>query len=181
MNTLYTSEKTNEIDVKDAQYWIRKLNLTRHPEGGYYKETFRAKEFIKAEHLPQRYNGNRCFSTSIYFLLESHEISALHRIKSNEIWHFYSGSSLTLYRIDPEGMLFKMKLGNDLNNGELFQVHIKAGNWFGATVNERDSYSLVGCTVSPGFEFEDFEIGERRQLIRLFPRHKEIIQKLTKE
>jgi len=181
MNTVYHEEKQNDIPIKDAKYWIRKLNLKKHPEGGYFKETFRSNGIIRADHLPDRYPGNRTFLTSIYFLLESNDISSLHRIRSDEVWHFYYGSSLTIFSIDPEGMLFKMKLGSNLEDGELFQVHIKAGNWFGATVNDEESYSLVGCNVAPGFEFEDFELGQRRELIKLFPRHKDIIQILTRE
>lgn len=164
-----------------AQYWIQKLNLNKHPEGGYFRETYRSKELISAEFLPERYNGDRCFSTSIYFLLESEDISAFHRIKSDEVWHFYYGSSITIFSIDPDGMLFKIKLGTDLENGELFQAHLKAGNWFGAKVTDPDSFALVGCTVAPGFEFKDFELGNRKTLLNLFPRHSEVIKLLTRE
>ncbi len=163
----------------NAVYWIKKLNLTKHPEGGYFKESYRSNETIDGAHLPKRFGGRRCFSTAIYFLLKSDSFSALHRIKSDELWHFYCGSPLTLYCINPEGMLFEIKLGNNLEAGELFQAHVNAGWWFGAKVNAPDSYTLVGCTVAPGFEFEDFELGDRRQLIKAFPRHRKIITELT--
>jgi len=180
MNNVFSVAEKKTTIIRDASYWIRKLNLKKHPEGGFYKETHRSKEILNREHLPGRYTGDRCFSTSIYFLLESKDMSVFHRIKSDEIWHFYYGSSLTLFSIDPEGMLFKIKLGSNLEEGELFQAHINAGNWFGAAVNDSDSFALVGCTVAPGFEFEDFELGERKTLLKLFPRHGEIIQNLTR-
>jgi predicted cupin superfamily sugar epimerase len=163
----------------DPGYWIQKLNLQKHPEGGYYRETYRSKEILTAECLPKRYERFHTFYTSIYFLLTGKDISAFHRIKSDEIWHFYYGSSITLYRIDPDGMLFKTKIGDDLENGELFQTYIKAGHWFAAKVNEPSSFTLLGCTVSPGFDFEDFELGIRKELIKAYPRHREIIEQLT--
>ncbi|MBN1408110.1 MAG: cupin domain-containing protein [Calditrichaceae bacterium] len=164
---------------KEAGYWIQKLNLQKHPEGGYYRETYRSNEIITKDCLPNRYDGNRSFYTSIYFLLIGNDISAFHRIKSDEIWHFYYGSSMTIYRIDPDGMLFKTKIGDNLENGELFQTYIKAGHWFGAKINDPNSFSLAGCTVAPGFDFSDFELGSRKDLIKAYPRHREIIEQLT--
>ena len=165
---------------RDPKYWIRKLNLQKHPEGGYYRETYRSAESITSDCLPGRYEGKRSFYTSIYFLLTGQDISAFHRIKSDEIWHFYFGSSLTIYRIDPDGMLFKTKIGDDLENGELFQTYIKAGHWFAAKVNDPASFTLAGCTVAPGFDFKDFELAERDELIKSFPRHRQIIEELTR-
>ncbi|MEJ2054580.1 MAG: cupin domain-containing protein [Calditrichaceae bacterium] len=165
----------------EPSYWIRKLNLQKHPEGGYFRESYRSSGIISAGHLPGKYNGDRNYSTSIYFLLTSDDFSAFHRLKSDEIWHFYYGSSLTLYRIDSEGMLFKTKMGSNLENAELFQAHIKAGQWFGAKVNEEESFTLVGCTVAPGFDFSDFELGSRKELIKLYPRHREVIELLTRK
>jgi len=164
---------------KEASFWIQKLNLQKHPEGGYYRETYRSNEMIKKDCLPNRYNGDRSLYTSIYFLLTGNEFSALHRIKSDEIWHFYYGSSVTLYRIDPDGMLFKTKIGDDLENGELFQTYIKAGHWFGAKVSDPSAFTLLGCTVAPGFDFADFELGTRKDLVKAYPRHREIIDQLT--
>ncbi|HGY55867.1 MAG TPA: cupin domain-containing protein [Caldithrix abyssi] len=163
-----------------AQYWIKKLNLKKHPEGGYYKETYRSPERIRREHLPGRFRKDHCFSTAIYYLLPGTEFSAFHRIRSDEIWHFYHGSPLILYSIDREGMLFEIKLGQNLEKGQLFQARIPAGNWFAARVMFEDDFSLVGCTVAPGFEYEDFELGDRKTLLQLFPRHKEIIKALTR-
>lgn len=150
-----------------------------HPEGGFFKETYRANEFVNKEHLPERFPGHRHFSTAIYFLLINDQVSKLHRIKSDEMWHFYEGSGVTIYSLDPDGNLNTDKLGLNVNEGEMPQVLIPAGYWFGAKVNSPDSYCLAGCTVSPGFHFEDFELGERNRLIELFPRHEKIIIDLT--
>ena len=165
---------------KDSAYWIKKLDLKKHPEGGYFRQTYQSKEMIAGNALPNRFIEARPISTAIYYLLNGNEFSAFHRLKSDELWHFYTGSSLTLHLIAPDGKYFQIKLGNNIDNGELFQEVIKAGCWFGATVNDFFSYSLVGCTVAPGFSFKDFEIGNRKALIELYPKHKIIIEKLTR-
>ncbi|GLI35369.1 cupin domain-containing protein [Desulforhabdus amnigena] len=165
---------------KNAAYWIEKLGLSPHPEGGYFIQTYRSDESVRDGQLPRRFEGDRVFSTAIYYLLEGKQFSAFHRIKSDEIWHFYTGSSLTLYVIDGEGRLSRKKLGNAWENGEAFQVVVKAGCWFAASVNDPDSYALVGCTVAPGFEYEDFELAERKRLIKEYPQHQRIIERLTK-
>ena len=166
--------------MKDADYWIEKLGLVKHPEGGYYREVYRSSEIIPLDALPARYNGERSFSTSIYFLLREKETSRLHRLKSDELWHFYTGSPLNIHVIDPDGNHLAIKLGSDFEKGESFQYTIEKGCWFGATVNDPSSYSLAGCTVAPGFEFDDFEIGQREELIRLYPEHKLVIEMLAK-
>lgn len=163
------------------EYWIEKLGLIKHPEGGWFKEVYRAGESVKVEHLPERYTGGRHHSTSIYFLLPSDTFSAFHRIKSDELWHFYTGSAVTVYMIDEEGSYSEIKLGGNAEAGEVFQCVIPRNVWFGAKVNEPDSYTLVGCTVSPGFHFDDFELGKREELLKTFPQHKEIITWLTRE
>jgi predicted cupin superfamily sugar epimerase len=163
-----------------AKYWAEKLQLQKHPEGGYFKEIYRSDEKIKAEHLPERYQGDRHHSTSIYFLITSEEFSAFHRIKSDEIWHFYAGSSATIHIIDEKGQLTQIKLGNDFENGEIFQYAIPKGAWFAASVDEPDSFALVGCTVAPGFHFDDFELGKCDELIKMFPENEEVIRRLTR-
>jgi predicted cupin superfamily sugar epimerase len=162
-----------------AQYWIEKLKLSKHPEGGYFREVYRSDEFISKKHLPGRYSSFRSFSTSIYFLLKSDEFSAFHRLKSDEIWHFYDGSPLLLYVIDPKGKLTTIKTGPNPGNNEMLQVVIPKGFWFAAEVSVKDSFSLIGCTVSPGFDFEDFELAGREKLTAKFPQHKELIERLT--
>jgi uncharacterized protein len=164
-----------------AAYWIEKLQMLPHPEGGYYAETYRSSETIHGTHLPGRYNGSRSFSTAIYFLVEGGKFSALHRIASDELWHFYTGSPLTVYAIEPQGALQKIHLGNNPEAGEVFQAVVKAGCWFGSKVEDPDGYALVGCTVAPGFDFADFELAGRKQLADLYPQHCRIIESLTKE
>lgn len=162
-----------------AEYWIDKLLLTPHPEGGYFKETYRSDENIRKEHLPEKFSGDRNFFTAIFYLLQKEQCSKLHRIKSDEMWHFYDGSGLTIYVIDDSGKLTEEKLGLNSDEGELPQILIKAGDWFGAKINKQNSFCLAGCTVSPGFHFDDFEMGERNNLLKLFPQHKRIIVQLT--
>ena len=159
---------------------ISSLQLLPHPEGGWYRETYRADEAIPADSLPARFTGERSFATSIYFLLTSDTFSALHRIKSDEQWHFYSGTALTIHVIHPDGNYEQIRLGSNLEEGETFQAVVPHGCWFGATVDALDSYALVGCSVAPGFDFADFEMGTREDLINLFPQHEEIITRLTR-
>jgi predicted cupin superfamily sugar epimerase len=164
---------------RSAEYWIDKLDLKAHPEGGYDREIYRSPETIPSSALPDRFTGPRVFSTSIYFLLKDDEFSALHRIKSDEIWHFYAGSPLTLHVIDPAGNHLTFLLGPDPDAGESFQVVIPAESWYGALLSAPNTYALVGGTVAPGFDFEDFELGDRSDLIRSFPVHRDMIRKLT--
>jgi len=162
-----------------AEYLINKFSLQKHPEGGYYGEVYRSDESIQREHLPGRYHSHRNFSTSIYFLLESNDFSAFHRVNSDELWHFYAGTSLTLYIINDHGDLEKIILGNKSENDESYYAVINRGNWFAAKTNQSNSFTLVGCTVSPGFDFEDFELANRNELIKQFPQHKELITRFT--
>ncbi|MFC1671049.1 cupin domain-containing protein [Spirochaetota bacterium] len=166
--------------MKQAEFWIKNLALKKHPEGGYFRETYRAKETINGDCLPQRFNGSLPFSTSIYYLLHGDEHSALHRIKSDELWHFYTGSALTLHVIDEKGIYSNIRLGNCFDKGQLFQAVVYANSWFGVTVNDRESYSLVGCTVAPGFDFGDFEIGKKDELLVKYPEQSSIIERLAK-
>lgn len=166
--------------LDDADRWIDLLQLEKHPEGGYYRETYRSSESIAKENLPKRFKGNRSFSTAIYFLLKGNDFSAFHRIKQDELFHFYAGSSLTIHVIDDSASYSTIRLGRNIKNGEVPQATVKAGWIFGASVNDSNSYSLVGSTVAPGFDFDDFEILRRDQLIEQFPQHKKIIEKLTR-
>lgn len=164
--------------MKDAAYWIKHLGLKAHPEGGYYKETYRATETVARGGLPARFGGDRNFSTAIFFLLGSEDISAFHRIKSDELWHFHAGTSLSIYVLSDHGLNVK-RLGSNLEAGESLQVVIPANAWFGAKVNETGGYTLAGCTVSPGFDFSDFELAKRSELTKTFPDHRDIIEQLT--
>ncbi len=161
---------------KDSTYWIRKLNLQKHPEGGYFVESYRSVESVN---LP-RYDGPRHVCTAIYYLLVGDEFSSFHVLKSDELWHFYAGSSLTLYIIEPNGRLNEVILGENIDKGHTFQTAVKSGCYFAASVDEYNSYSLVGCTVSPGFDYQDWKIGDMKTLTKLYPQHKSIIEKYTR-
>ena len=161
-----------------AQKYIKQLQLKKHPEGGYFKEFYRSGEMILPEHLPKRYKSSRNFSTSIYFLLEGKQFSSFHLLQSDELWHFYDGSSVLLYIINQKGELSVKKLGRSVDS-EL-QLTIEKQSWFAAEVEDKKSFVLFGCTVSPGFEFEDFEIGRRDELIKNFPQYSDLIKRLTK-
>lgn len=155
---------------------VDELELLPHPEGGFYKETYRS----KGSYSPIGFPGIRNYSTSIYFLLTSESFSSLHRIRQDEVWHFYHGSPLFLHVITPDGQYIKHSVGLDLQSGQTPQLVVEAGCWFGATVQNPDSYSLVGCTVAPGFDFDDFELANREELSASFPQHAEIIHQLTR-
>ena len=153
--------------MKTSKYWIDELELLPHPEGGYFKEVYRSSEEIDSGALPSRFKGNRSFCTSIYFLLEKGQFSAFHRIKSDETWHYYDGDPLTIYVINSQGKLDLFKLGLDPKNNFLPQVIIPANCWFASKSN--GDFTLVGCTVSPGFDFHDFTMANRDKLINQFP------------
>lgn len=155
--------------MKTAPDWIQLLRLSKHPEGGYYRETYRSATGVD---LPG-FAGPRAASTAIYFLLPAGEISALHRIKSDELWHFYDGQPLTIHMIAGNGQTASIRL-----SGDQPQAIVPAGCWFGATV--ASEYALVGCTVAPGFDFHDFEMGDRRALLTAYPQHRPLIERLTK-
>jgi predicted cupin superfamily sugar epimerase len=159
---------------------VEQLHLSPHPEGGYFKETYRSSEGIKAEQLPYRFTADRNFSTAIYFLMPGNTFSAFHRIASDEVWHFYDGDPIDIFVINEMGDLEILKLGNKLAEGQQFQHLVKAGNWFASQCAAVDGYSLVGCTVAPGFDFADFELANKATLLQEFPQHAFWIQKLCR-
>jgi predicted cupin superfamily sugar epimerase len=165
---------------KDARYWIEKLALEAHPEGGYFRQTYRSGVLITKEALPPGFSGARAASTAIYFLLDGENFSAFHRLQSDEMWHFYSGGPLVVHVIDPEGRSSEIQLGSDPETDEAFQAVVKAGCWFASHVRDPKSYALVGCTVSPGFDFADFELARQNELVELYPQHRELIEKFTR-
>jgi predicted cupin superfamily sugar epimerase len=169
-----------ESTMTTANQWIESLKLTRHPEGGYYRENYRSPEAVAKESLPARFGGDRAFSTAIYFLLQGEDFSALHRIKQDEVWHFYDGSSVTIHVLDRQGNYSTLKLGRDLSAGEVPQAVVPAGCLFGATVHDPRSFCLAGCTVAPGFDFADFELPGREELCKLYPQHQQLIERLTR-
>ncbi len=159
---------------------IQQLGLKPHPEGGYYAETYRAAESLAASALPSRYSGERAFSTAIYYLLTPESVSALHRLKSDELFHFYRGDPVELLRLKPDGSGVTITLGPAIEKGEYPQVFVPAGDWQGARLKPGGRFALLGCTVAPGFDFNDFETGDRADLIGLYPAHSTLIKALTR-
>jgi predicted cupin superfamily sugar epimerase len=166
--------------IKDAKYWIETLGLIAHPEGGYYRETYRSGLSIPRDALPPRFTGPRLVSTAIYFLLDGENFSALHRLQSDEMWHFYAGGALTVHVIAASGSYSELQIGSDTEVGESLQAVVEASSWFASRVRDPESFALVGCTVAPGFDFEDFELGKRSELIKLYPQHRKLIEQLTR-
>jgi uncharacterized protein len=171
----------NNGKKRTAEYWIERLRLEAHPEGGYFRQTYRSEMTIAPEALPAGFTGTRAASTAIYFLLKGENFSAFHRLRSDEVWHFYAGASLAVHIIDEGGRSSEIRLGSDAEAGEVFQAVVKAGCWFASEVRDRKSWALVGCTVAPGFDFEDFEMAKREELGREYPQHRELIARLTRE
>lgn len=167
------------MSKRTAEYWISRLQLATHIEGGAFREIYRSPVLAPLSALPSSFTGERSFCTSIYFLLQQHQFSAFHKIKSDEVWHFYYGDALIVYEIDREGRMIEHRLGCDPDNNESFQCVISAGNWFAARLAPGGDYSLVGCTVSPGFDFADFELANRAALAATYPQHEGLIRQLT--
>jgi hypothetical protein len=163
-----------------SQYWIEQLNLKPHPEGGFFRQTYRAPLVIEQSALPPAFRGPRSASTAIYFLLAGEQFSALHRLAADEVWHFYAGAALLVHSIDLHGNRNVIKLGQNLEAGEQFQCVVPAGHWFGSHLEQPHTYALVGCTVAPGFDFADFELAERSGLIAQYPQHRDLIDRLTR-
>ncbi len=165
--------------INSAEKYIEKLKMEKHPEGGWFTEIFRSDESFEKGSLPERYNGDRHYATSIFYLLREKEHSDLHILNSDELWHFYDGQTLFIHCIDQDGNYQKKKLGLDLDNGAMPSVLVPKLTWFAAEVATDDGFSLVGCTMSPGFEFEDFCLGTRDELLNMFPQHQELIEKFS--
>ncbi len=164
-----------------AGFWIGKLGLTKHVEGGAFREIYRSQLELAKGALTPQHHGNRAAMTSIYYLLEHGDFSAFHRIASDELWHFYDGACLCIYEITPGGQLLKHKLGRDIAAGEALMVAIPAGSWFGSRVEIENGFTLCGCTVAPGFDFADFEIAGRVALTETYPGYFAIIAELTRQ
>eukprot|EP00941_MAST-03F_sp_MAST-3F-sp1_P000330 g330.t1 len=149
-----------------------KYNLQPHPEGGYFAETFRSKENVTTSK-----GLTRSSSTAILFMITPDKVSRFHRLQSDEVWHFYDGGPMTVVELTNDSFKTTV-LGRD--EGSKLQHVVPAGTWFGSFPNEGTEFSLVGCTVSPGFDFDDFELASRQNLLCEYPKAKEIIEKLTK-
>jgi uncharacterized protein len=165
--------------MEAAQQWIQRLQLQPHPEGGWYRQTYRATLTLPHPALPS-HAGDRAASTAIYFLLAGDQFSAFHRLRSDEVWHFYAGSELIVHVIEHGGTYSEILLGNDMQAGQQFQAVVPSGCWFGSSLRHPDTYALVGCTVAPGFDFADFEMAKRAELIAHYPQHRAMIERLTR-
>ena len=151
-----------------ADQIIKKYGMKSHPEGGHFRETYRCRNKANERNL----------STAIYFLLKGGEKSHFHRIKSDEIWHFYLGGPLKIVEIDLEGKIKETILGKNILKDQLLQYTVPAGHWFASTPLEGTSFSFVGCTVAPGFDFQDFELAKSSDLEAKYPDHTAVIREL---
>lgn len=162
-----------------AKEIVQALDLQPHPEGGFFRETYRSDIILNKETLPGDFPGNRNCSTGIYFLLAGENKSRFHRIRSDEMWHHYEGCCVIIHMINSSGKYSKIKLGKGFSKGEVQQAVVPAGVWFGAELEDKTGYCLSGCTVSPGFDFIDFELARMNEMLVLYPEQSEIIKKLT--
>ncbi len=159
---------------------ISLLQLQPHPEGGFYKETYRSPGSIASKNLPSQFNGERQFSTAIYFLLQQGDFSAFHRIKSDECWHFYEGKTIIIHVINEAGEYAVIYLGRSIEKGEVYQAVVPAGAWFASEPGPGTDYALVGCTVAPGFDFRDFEMADKKAMIHTFPQQEQLLNRLCR-
>jgi uncharacterized protein len=188
MDEMDDMDKANRSPV-DSQSEIRNprstedliglLQLAPHPEGGFYRETYRSSEMIGQSALPPGFSGARPCSTAIFYLLPEGSRSLLHRLKSDELWHFYLGGAVHLSCIEPNGEVRQFVLGPLLEQGHRLQQPVPSGSWMGAYPLPGSGYALLGCTVAPGFDFAELEMGDRAELIRSFPHAQDLIQRLT--
>lgn len=163
------------------QELVEKLGLSPHPEGGFYKETYRSKEEIPKKALYPGFSGDRSYATAIYFLLTAGNFSAWHKINSDEGWHFYEGDGLRVHMLSPKGEYSYFDLGLDLASGQQPQFYVPRGYYFASEVLDGGAYALVGCTVAPGFDFSEFELPSRANMLDLYPKHAQVIKALTRE
>jgi predicted cupin superfamily sugar epimerase len=165
----------------DIETLKKTLGLIPLPqEGGFYAESYRCSETLHTDSLPSRYGGSRSFTTAIYFLLTQDSFSALHRLASDEVWHFYLGDPVEMLHLSPDGAGRIVQLGTNLARGMRPQVLVPRGMWQGAHLMSGGNFALLGATVSPGFEFSDFELGRRDELPRAYPEFSNQIQALTR-
>ena len=162
--------------MQNAEYFIKNLNLLPHPEGGFYRQTCQSDENVSFD----RFDGSRLLWTSIYFLLRDGEISHFHRLLSDELWYYHGGSALSIYIIDADGKLQIRQLGLNVEAGEEPQILVPRGTIFGSKMN-LPGFSLVGCMVSPGFDFHDFEMLKKADMLRDYPQYGEIIEEMCIE
>jgi len=163
-----------------AERIIKLYNMKPLPgEGGYYVETYRSAESIEKSSLPERYDSDKSHSTAILYLLTPDTESRIHRLRSDEIYHFYMGDPVQLALIHPSGTIKVLFLGHDIRAGQFVQAVVPAGIWQGSFLLEGGQFALMGITVAPGFDFPDTELGSRKELLEQYPQHEDIIIRLT--
>ncbi|MCE5323022.1 cupin domain-containing protein [bacterium] len=161
---------------------VQKLGLEAHPmEGGYFRETYRSSLIIPSHALPDEYGHDKSVCTAIYFLIGPNHYSAMHRVKTDEIFHFYSGDPVEMLQLHTDGTHSIITIGSDIMTGESPQVVVPAGTWQGSRLKPGGKYALMGTTVAPAFDYDDYEHGSREALIAEYPECEEMIKKLTKE
>jgi predicted cupin superfamily sugar epimerase len=164
-----------------AEEIISLLRLKPHPvEGGYFVETYRSDEEISEECLPVRYGGARSLGTAIYYLLTPDSFSAIHRLRTDEVFHHYIGDPVEMLQLLPDGSGAVFTLGPDLQGGMRPQVVVSAGVWQGARLRTGGMFALMGTTVSPGFDFDDYEVGHRESLLASYPQFKDLLEALVR-
>lgn len=157
----------------NANYLIQKLQLQAHPEGGFYRETYRSEQNMITDN-----GNNRNVCTAIYYLLENKDRSHFHRIKSDESWFFHQGECMEIVSLQ-NGKLETTWLGNNIEQGEVPQATIPANTWFACKIKSQSGYSFVSCTVAPGFDFADFELANKTELMEDYPDFKDVIEEFT--
>jgi predicted cupin superfamily sugar epimerase len=177
------AEATNhsaEDAPMNVQEIIEKLEMSPHlVEGGYFVETYRSLEAIPRQALPERYSSKRAFGTAIYYLLTPETVSALHKLESDEIFHFYLGDPVSMLQLHPDGSTNVITLGQDILAGQQLQVVAPHGSWQGTLLQEGGEFALLGCTMAPGFDWSEYEAGDRVELLKEYPEHEDLIVRLT--
>lgn len=166
--------------MMSAKEIIKFLGLEPLPfEGGYFRQTYRSEEMIEKKALPERYRCSKPFGTAIYYLLTPDMFSALHRLPTDEIFHFYLGDPVTMLQLPPDGTSATITLGSDIRNGHHVQVVVSKNIWQGSILKDGGRFALIGTTMAPGFDFSDYEYGNRDDLIKEYSKHADLIVKLT--
>lgn len=164
-----------------ADELIKMLDLKILPgEGGYYSETYRSGHSVPSFSLPEGYTSERSLSTAIYYMLTPNTKSLLHRLPTDEIYHFYLGDPVKMLQLFPDGTTNTIVLGQQLSQGQFVQLRVPKGVWQGSYLLDGGECALMGTTMSPGFDFDDNELGDREVLLEQYPSEKELIYKLTK-
>jgi len=164
----------------NATEWKEHLDLEPHPEGGAYRETYRSDGALPEAALPERFDGERHAAAHIYYLLPAGDVSALHRIRQDELWHVYDGGPATLHIFRPDGTYHAEVLGRNPAEGGRLHAVVPAGAWFGLTIGATADFLLAGCTTVPAFDFADFELAEEKTLLDRYPEQEDVVRRLTR-